>query len=259
MTRYMILLTIVVTFAQQSALAAEALPDSPYSRPEFARLMDAVTFRVSFDNGSMTADMAEGEQYAAGLFGGNDKSGKQPRFAKGLIGQALVLGTGGATYPAKGNVLFQRRGAIAVWIRPQSWQRPNDNNTVFAMTSRATFYLQRQGPAVGKDNKVLRHEGIQYLARGADGQMVGITGGSAWQNDRWYLLVANWSWPTFELSVNGEPFKGRSLNGVPAEESFGNLVLGGRGDKPRGLLDEFIAFRRPLTLDEANLLLGPRK
>ena len=57
-----------------------------------------------------------------------------------------------------------------------------------------------------------------------------------------------------ELSVNGEPFQVRALSDVPEAESFGDLVLGDRGGKPRGLLDEVLAFRRPLTLEEVRLL-----
>jgi len=248
------LLSVVVLACRLSDAAWAGQPDSPYMQPTFERLMDAVTLRVSFDDASMVPEMAEGDEHQPNVFASSSKGATGPRFAEGLVGRALVLGTGGATYPRKGNVLLERRGAIAVWVRPEGWQRPNDHNTVFAMTSRATFYLQRQGPAVDKDGRVRRHEAVQYLAAGPDGQLTCITGGSDWANGRWYLLVANWSWPTFELSVNGQPFKGRSLSGMPKPETFGNLVLGARSGQKRGLLDEFLAFRRPLALDEVRLL-----
>jgi len=86
-----------------------------------------------------------------------------------------------------------------------------------------------------------------------------LTGGR-WENDKWYLLVANWSWPRMELSINGGPFRTRSLPDVPEPGNFGSLLIGSRvGD--RGLLDEFLSFNRPLTREEAQLLyrLKPSK
>jgi hypothetical protein len=170
-----------------------------------------------------------------------------------LIGQALVLGTGLASYSRVGNVLLEKRGALALWVRPEDWQRPSDRNVVFAMTSNSSFYLERQGPLLGPDQRMLRHESVLYLAKDA-GHLLSVADGSPWQNGRWYLLVANWSWPTFELSVDAQPFAGIALSGVPKPGTFGALVVGDAGGTPRGLLDEVLAFRRPLTLDEVRLL-----
>ena len=229
-------------------------PDWPYLGPEFRGLMDAVTFHVGFDSASATPEMAEGPDYAPKLIGTHDAPTEPPQFADGLVGKALVLGTGSAVYPRAGNVFLGSRGALALWIRPEGWQRPRDGNCVFAMTTNATFYLERQGPDRDDDGRVRRHEGILYLARVPDARMTTLNGGSAWQNGRWYLLVANWSWPTMELSVNGEPFQVRALPEAPDDETFGDLVVGDRSGQPRGLLDEVFAFRRPLALDEVQLL-----
>jgi hypothetical protein len=215
--------------------------------------MEAVTFHVSFDADSMAPDMAEGPQYAPSLFGTSDNQLRSPKFADGLLGRALMLGTGGAIYPRPGNVFLEKRGAVAVWIRPENWQRPRDGNCVFAMTTNSSFYLERQGPDRDKEGRVLRHEGILYLIFPGRGGAT-LSGGSDWVNGQWYLLVANWSWPTVELSVNGGPFEIASLSAVPVEGAFGGLIVGDRGGQPRGLLDEFLAFRRPLTREEAQLL-----
>jgi len=237
------------------ATSDESPPPSPYLRPEFARLIEAVTFHVSFDRGSMQPDMAEGPQYAPTLAGSNDKSSPGPQFAPGLIGKALVLGTGRASYPLAGNVRLQQRGAVAVWVRPEHWQRPEDRNVVFVMTTKATFYLQRQGPLAVIDGKQRRHEGIQYLVRDETlSRLNSISDSEPWPNDRWRLIVANWSWPGFAVSIDGGPFQGKGLTQPPDPECFGNLVLGDAGGEPRGLLDEFFAFRRPLSEEEARLL-----
>jgi len=240
--------------------AADPVPDSPYLRPEFRSLMDAVTFHVSFDAEHMQPDMTEGPEWKPADFGSRQGEYPRPRFAPGVLGRALVLGTGGAVYPRAGNVLLERRGAIAVWVMPENWQRPRDGNCVFVMTSNATFYLERQGPDIDADGRVRRHEAILYIARVPGARSGTINAGADWQNGRWYLVVANWSWPTMELSINGQPFLVRSLSQSPPEGTFGNLVVGDRSGQPRGRLDELFAFRRPLTLDEVRLLwtLRPR-
>jgi hypothetical protein len=56
-------------------------PPSPYLRPEFQRLMDAVTFHLSFDAGSMLPDMAEAPQFQPHVVGSHDKTPPAPRFA----------------------------------------------------------------------------------------------------------------------------------------------------------------------------------
>jgi hypothetical protein len=188
-------------------LASAGEPDSPYLRPALAGLMEAVTFHLSFDRQTMTPDMAEGDQYQPRLMGSQDRSSPRPEFAKGLIGQALVLGMGVGVYPRVGNVLLERRGALACWIRPEDWQRPNDGNVVFTMTSNASFYLEREGPRLGPDKRVIAHETVLYLAK-QEGRMFTLADYSRWENGRWYLVVANWTWPTFELSVNGRPAPG---------------------------------------------------
>ena len=79
--------------------AQAGLPDSPYLAPPFRTLMEAVTFHVSFDADSLMPDMAEGPKYAPRVFGAYRVKGSRPQFADGLVGRALVLGTGGASYP----------------------------------------------------------------------------------------------------------------------------------------------------------------
>lgn len=243
----------------QISIAEE--PDWPYLGPELARLMESVTFHVTFDAADMTAEMAEGPEYAPNVFGTRDKPTESPRFTEGLIGKALVLGTGGAVYPRVGNVLLEKRGALAMWIKPEDWRRPRDANCVFVMTSNATFYLERQGPDLHDDGRVRRHEGIFYIAQVPGSRSTMLNGGSDWVDGNWYLLVANWSWPTMELSVNGQPFQVRSLSDAPGEKAFGSLVVGDRSGNHRGLLDEVLAFRRPLAHEEVRLLweLGMRQ
>jgi hypothetical protein len=57
-----------------------------------------------------------------------------------------------------------------------------------------------------------------------------------------------------ELSVNGGPFEIAALSATPPDGVFGGLIVGDRGGQRRGLLDELLAFRRPLSREEAQLL-----
>lgn len=239
----------------KSGPAARPLPASPYLRPELTTLMDAVTLHMSFDDSSMTPDMAAATSGWEPQVSGPYKDGKaRPEYAPGLIGPALVLGTGVAVLPASGNLDLAHQGAIALWVKPLEWKRPNGSNCTFVMSSRATFYLQRQGPAADKDGKVLRHEHMQFLAKTCkdDKRFTGLTGG-VWENDKWYFVAASWSWPKMTLSVNGSPLSTKALKGTPQDDVFGNILIGARGGD-RALLDEVLFFRRPLSLDETRSL-----
>jgi hypothetical protein len=235
---------------------AEPLPaaESPYLRPEFERMMDAVTLHVSFDRDRLVPDLAEGDEYRPTIAPSASQGTPGPQFADGLLGRALVLGSGSAAYPRAGNVTLEQRGAVAIWIQPQNWQRPRDGNCVFLMTGNSSFYLERQGPEIDDEGRVRRQEGILYLAIMPGPHSSTIDGGGDWKNGQWHLLVANWSWPTMELSVNGGPFAVRSLSQSPPDGVFGDLVLGDRGGAARGLIDEVLAFRRPLALEEVQRL-----
>lgn len=253
---------LAVVCASACAQPAEFLsstPESPYLRPELEVLMDAVTFHLSFDADSLLPEMAAGDVWAPQVHGRYQAPKQALEFAPGLSGRALVLGTGCGIYPRQGNLLLEKQGAIALWVKPLEWCRPNGSNVVFVMTSGARFYLQRQGPMHDKDGKTLRHEHVQFLAKATAAQkhFTCLYGGQ-WENDQWYFLVANWSWPNMALSVNGGAFSTRSLHAAPEQGLFGGVVVGaGGGD--RGLLDEVMFFRRPLALDEVKLLYSVGK
>ena len=105
-----------------------------------------------------------------------------------------------------------------------------------------------------RDNRTLRHEDTQYLVRNQGNRLLAAVDDPPWENSLWYLVVANWSWPTFELSINGQAFIGQSLARIPPDGTFADLLVGDSGGGDRGLLDELMAFRRPLSLDEVRML-----
>lgn len=224
-----------------------------YGSPELQGLVDALTFHLSFDGASLTPDLAGGEKYTPALQCGAGQAAP-PEFAPGISGQALVLGTGAGLFPSAGNLTLGRCGAIALWVKPLAWQRPNGSNSVFLMTSDSLFYLQRQGPLRDADGRITRHEAVQYLAKSsrADRQFTGLMAG-AWENGGWHFLVANWSWPQMQLSIDGGAFAVQALPTRPAEGGFAAFLVGATGGD-RGLLDEVMAFSRPLSLEEIRRL-----
>ncbi len=231
---------------------AVAVPDDPrqdpYLRsPVVAELMESATFQLSFDAETLVPDMAAGAAKPQ-VFG-------RPRYAAGVHGRALVAGdgSGGAIYERARNAPLSTRGAVALWVKPVSWTRRNGGNTVFLMTTNATFYLQRQGPAHNAEGQVTRHEGVQFLLLAKSTDHLSLMDGTAGWPARWRLIVANWSWPTMSWSIDGGPFASATAKAPPAASDFGNLIVGA-GDGEATLLDELTIFRRPLTQDEAKAL-----
>jgi hypothetical protein len=221
---------------------------------EFESLTDALTFHLSFDAGTLRPDAAAGAKFEPALQPPAAGKAPAPEFAPGLKGQALVLGTGAAWYPREGNLPLEHQGAIALWVKPLDWQRPNGGNVIFVVIGGCRFYLQRQGPALAKDGSVLRQEMIQYLVKASGEQrLFTCLGDGAWENGRWYLLVANWRWPHLALSVNGGPFETGTLPAQPAADNFGGVQVGDVWAE-RTLLDEVMFFRRPLTQEDVAAL-----
>lgn len=246
MVRRLAWLTVV------TAGLAAAVPDDPRADPYYAderlrALMDWVTFQVTFDGGSLVPDMALGQ--------GTVRTLAEPSFEPGVKGLALVAGEGGGQglYPRGANAPLATRGAISVWVKPVGWTRVNAPNGIILVTSNASFYLQRQGPAHGPDGRATRHEGLQFIARPKGNQKLCMMSTATWPNDRWKLIVANWSWPAMSVSLDGGEFLNATHPGPLDEADFGDLVIGNKGAE-KTVIDELTIYRRPLTLDEARLL-----
>jgi hypothetical protein len=231
------------------ALAQDDDPrQNPYvAVPELRQLMEAATFQLTFDAGSMLPEMAGGEAQPS-VEG-------TPQFAPGLRGQALVAGPGSGTavYPRDGNATFGGQGALAVWLCPVAWTHVQGDNTTMVMTTNASFYVQRQGPWY--EGPVLkRAEGLQYLIfskSAGNGSL--MYGTENWPLNQWHLLAVNWSWPTMASSLDGGEFGSATLKGKPPLDEFGGILVGAAGGE-QTLLDEIIFFRRPLTLTEVKAL-----
>lgn len=230
-------------------LGGEARPPasdvSPYfGNPALRGLLEAVTFYQSFDHESLVPDMAMGS-WNVQTFG-------SPRLSPGLWGQALMAGTGAVLYPAADNWTITSRGAISFWLCPVQWDHQQADNTNFLLSSSSALFLERQGPLRRPDSQWERLEGLLFgLQRPPTGCVaLDCTG---WKDGEWHFIVANWSWPRLEISVDGSDFAAVELKGKPAPDLFGDLMLGSQGGDLT-LLDEVFCFKRPLSVQEARLL-----
>jgi len=250
--RKLIAYLVVVLGGMPLARAADAPPDPRadvhFANPGLRALMDWVSFQLTFDGDSLTPDMAAGDFKFTPT--------KTPRFVEGLKGRALVAGDGSgyAIYPRERNAPLATRGAISLWVCPVTWTHVNGGNTVLLMTTNASFYLQRQGPLHDPDGGLVRAEGVQFLMLAkTTGNNCLMFGTEDWPLHKWRLLVANWSWPMMQFSLDGGEFQSLTLKQNPAEADFGGFLVGSDGGEET-LLDEVTIYRRPLSLQEVQTI-----
>lgn len=240
--------TALCLLAASFCCAKDLDPRPPHLRP----LLDWVTFYQSFDHSTAVPDMAAGE-WKVSVHG-------KPELADGLSGKALVAGTGAVMYPGVRNWTIATRGAVSFWLCPVHWDHRNAGNTNFLLSGSSALYLERQGPLYNQDGQLQRGEVLLFgLQQGPTGNAAAAC--SHWKDGEWHLIVANWSWPRIELSVDGSDFAGVELRGKPDSGLFGDFMLGSVGGDPT-LMDEVMLYRRPLTVEDARnhyKALRPRK
>ncbi len=155
----------------------------------------------------------------------------------------MVAGSSYASYFRGNNVPFETRGALALWIRPENWPSASGNCYFIGNTNNPYLQLFR--------NDADQQVQVQ-LKLGAEKFPTGYI----WENDRWHLLLINWSWPHVALSINGGAFA-RYFWGRDPERDFEGFHIGtpkyGSGSDC-GLLDEVMIFRRPLKQEEVETL-----
>ncbi|MBM4050786.1 MAG: hypothetical protein FJ279_37295, partial [Planctomycetes bacterium] len=173
-------------------------PSAPYdTHPALRALMDAVTFHHSFDHESLAPDMAVGEW--------KFQRHGEPKLAPGLLGKALVAGTGALFFADARNWTIATRGALVLWVSPVRWNHHEAGNTYFVVSQRAAFYLERQGPLPKPDRSPGRQE---VVLAGLQGGLRGSRGADCklWKDGEWHMLAVNWSWPQLALSLDGGAF-----------------------------------------------------
>ena len=224
-------------------------------------LLDLVmTFHCSFDFGIPHADIAAGKADPVRVEG-------DVTLVPGRYGQALLTGKGGArlAFEMHGNLTLPRPGAVSLWLSPHSWKMPDETD------QRGYLFFFNAGGARGGAFMIERM-GFSTKIRRADRLLAGffnfpdiasVNSGSGasrkWRNGEWHLVVVNWDRNGFALSLDGSPFQRREFRRPLTEEDFPKanrkrvFLLGYAGGE-QTLIDDFVAYRRPLTQNEARKL-----
>ncbi|HOL67714.1 MAG TPA: hypothetical protein PKX93_09690, partial [bacterium] len=210
--------------------------------PVLRELSPDIVFHLSFDGANMTPEMAAGP-FQFRLSG-------QPRFVPGLKDLALVAGggqSGAAIYDNKLNFPIATRGTMVMWVCPVAWTHYHGPNTVFAMTTNYSFYLERQGPAHNEHGELTRQECVLFLVNTPTAGNACLNfGTTSWAAGKWRMLAATWNWPEMSFSVDAGGFGVCSVKKVPLPSEFGSLLIGASGGEET-LIDEVYIYKRVLT------------
>jgi hypothetical protein len=221
--------------------------------PALERFGNAITFYLSFD-GILRAELANGKPDPSPL-------NAEVKFFPGLYGQAVMLmgdGSQSIHYAALDNVDLSKPGALALWTSPREWVRGDEEDYLWpanVMASGAQLLLGRQGRLL---NPRRRDDMLYLWAKVGETRNVTIHGGSSldWKNGEWHLWVANWRSNSIEFSMDGGPLQRQDLPAWidPAASRAGHLFIAHQTPRFRYLLDELIAFNRPLDAEEIKWL-----
>ena len=245
------------------AVADEDLTDSPYlAHPALAELTSELTFYVSFDQESLAPNIAAGEKGLLTTAARPRKKKPKARapsgeYAPGIVGKALRLGSGVGRYATDGNIALTTCGSIALWVKPLEWHENGDGMIDFVGTPGRHFGIARSGKMVrARDGKKLSNEWVGGNARiGPNKGRANLPIFGRLTNGEWHLIVYKWAWPTIGMSIDGQPFRTKSLPRIPADilGTVKSFYLGCRRSAPT-LMDEVMVFKRPLDASEAKLL-----
>lgn len=200
-----------------------------------------ITFYQSFDHGT-TADLAAvpGSEVAA-------QTGYSIVHAPGLFGLAEDPSTYpwlgyGATDSTRWDIALWKPGSVSVWIKPASAFTGTQLMSTYDGGSGVNLFLIADPTEVRAD-----------LFSGTDGHYLGGNPIPWTPDDRWHLVVLNWSRTGVALSVDGSapwfvPIP--ELAGMPIVTTGGYLIspmAGGVGDYAK---DELLILNRPMTTSE---------
>ncbi|MCM8768705.1 MAG: LamG domain-containing protein [Candidatus Omnitrophica bacterium] len=237
---------LILSLWFSSGLKSNESPLSPWSTDPLLRELTAeIVFYLSFDGGNMKPEMALGlSDYR--LTG-------QPKFVPGLKELALTAGggkSGYAVYSSKLNFPIATQGTMIMWVCPVAWTHYNGPNTIFAMTTNFSFYLERQGPGHNEKGELTRQEAVLFLVNTpTTGNNCINFGTNNWPSGKWRMLAAVWKWPEMALSVDAGTFSVRSVKKPPLAQEFGDLLVGALGGEET-LIDEVYVFKKALTKEE---------
>lgn len=209
------------------------------TNPAIEALNNSVTFYMSFDLPTLTADMSSG-------VGEPIDTKIKPNLKPGLF-ESAELPEQTISYAADKNLDLSRTGSLALWIKPFDWQRDTTPYLTFANIDDHGHFiaLMRMG------NPVNREKIYAYAKAGKDSIVLTVDNSLNWKDNQWHLLVVNWRPDSIDFSIDGAPVKNQHLaswataNGAP-----GTLNITKASPTQPWLTDEVIVLDRPLEQKE---------
>lgn len=252
------------------ARSAPAEVVAPGSAP--ALLNESIVFFAGFDRGSVEADLALGRAKPL-------RSEGEVRFVPGRFGDALLIGGGAKSakgakggsgvrleYAASEHLDFGRPGALSFWVKPMRWTDPALGKRgyvkfVTVPARKGSFVVQR----MGLDRELRRKDrfmaGAFKLPR-TNHFYLSKAGTEDWDDERWHLVVINWTPDSLALSLDGEAFTTRPAPGGLEIDAFRTaqtplrFIVGDRHAAETSAIDEVTLYSHPLSEEEVAALAG---
>lgn len=212
-----------------------------------------ITFELNFngENSNMNADLAAGNPKLITHFG-------KLKFEKGLTGNALYCGKGGAKlrYHLKGNLDFSNPGSITMWIYPIDWEKAiGQPRVLFFGTESRKGFLGIQTANSPKTISPLERKLLCMLIyfKAIHNTSLLIPGFGTNADNHWQMITFSWEKNRIFMSANGNHYSVKNLQGNLANELFpDNNFSVGSDAQANYLLDNFRIYRRKLTEEEIN-------
>lgn len=219
--------------------------------PVFQQHPEDIIFHLSYDAGSLSADMAEGD-------GKPFRQYRAPEFTTGVFG-GKALKSGSHVYWTKKNFYPNQSGTLIAWVSPLNWPSKQPD----LKTKEPAFTVFSSGLILGKMfrqnwSKSCMHFTVQY-SKNSCGVHISSEGNvTQWKNGQWHLLVATWDLGNIALSIDGSPSKSIQIPKKAIDHNV--MTIGTNADQPYHVaIDEITILKRKLSTQEITALYQQAK
>jgi len=208
---------------------------------------DSITFHLSFDKKTPSADMALGEADPA------RKADLPVEYVPGIFG-GQALKTGSFYFKTSKNFHPNKPGSLIVWVSPADW--PEKAPT--PQTKEPGFSVFGCGLGLGKQfNQRWGCSTVNVTCKYSKScksiHAFGTGNAKQWKNGTWHLLVAVWELKRIGISVDGSPLKWEQLPEKSVEHGLMRVGPGFKTDY-NTVIDELTILNRVLTDGEITKL-----
>src|SRR6266540_1700891 len=215
-----------------------------------------VTFYQSFNDADLVADIGVSQDTATGspLLLGPGLFGSA--LNQSVTNEILYVSSNPAANPA--NLVLSKPGSVSLWVKPNGQPSPQAVY-LLAYSGPTKLFIFDYGPSQGVGAVLERGDGAQ-------GRVTALSNGpSSWRDeDRWHLIVVNWSQHGVAISVDNV---WSPVMSAPWMQTFddwpggtSSIYAGPYWEGAGGgiLKDELLVLNRPMTRDEAEWYYAQR-